>query len=235
MDEQVLVVAVFSYVSFLFSTVCHEAGHALAAKLGGDLTAYHNGQVSLSPVPHIMQEPIGLGLVPLVSLFISLQSGGLGVIGFASAPFDPQWSLRHPKRAAWMAMAGPAANFLLAGIGIACIKIGVALGAFNVSPRAYYWRLVDAPGSAVIEGMAVLFSVLFFENMLLGVWNLLPIPPMDGFSAALFFLPERKVSQFLEIRQQIGMFYPMIMIALSSVFWVVFDPILSFVTMALLF
>jgi Zn-dependent protease len=235
LDEQVFIVAVFSYVIFLFSTVCHEAGHALAAKLGGDLTAYHNGQVSLSPVPHIMQEPIGLGVVPLVSLFISLQSGGLGVIGFASAPFDPHWSMRHPKRAAWMAMAGPAANFILAAIGIAAIKIGVALGAFHLSSQAFYWRLVEAPGSSVAEGLAVFFSVLFFENMLLGVWNLLPIPPMDGFSAALFFLPERKIISFFEIRQQIGMFYPMVMIALSSVFWMIFDPILGFVTMALLF
>jgi hypothetical protein len=48
------------YVVLLFSTTCHEAAHALAAKLGGDLTAFHGGQVSLDPVPHVRREPFGM-------------------------------------------------------------------------------------------------------------------------------------------------------------------------------
>ena len=109
MDPEILVVAFCTYLVFLFSTVCHEAAHALAAKLGGDLTAYHGGQVSLNPVPHIRREPFGLGLYPLLTLFLT---GGTGIIGFASAPYDPYWAMRNPRKAAWMAMAGPAANYV---------------------------------------------------------------------------------------------------------------------------
>ena len=114
------------YVVFLFSTTLHEAAHAWAAMLGGDLTAYHGGQVTLDPRPHIRREPIGMVVLPLLT---SLASGW--PFGFASAPFDPAWSLRHPKRAGWMALAGPGANLLLvllAGVGI---RLGAALGVFH--------------------------------------------------------------------------------------------------------
>ena len=96
------------YVVFLFSTTLHEAAHAWAAKLGGDLTAYHGGQVSLDPLPHIRREPFGMVILPLLT---ALTMGF--PIGFASAPYDPAWAQKYPKRSAWMALAGPAANLLL--------------------------------------------------------------------------------------------------------------------------
>src|SRR6185436_16732180 len=96
------------FVVFLFSTTLHEAVHAWAAFRGGDPTAYHGGQVSLDPRPHIKREPFGMLILPLIS---SVTSGW--PIGFASAPFDPTWALRHPRRAAWMALAGPGANLAL--------------------------------------------------------------------------------------------------------------------------
>jgi Zn-dependent protease len=120
-------IAIFSLIVFLFSTVCHEAAHAVAALRLGDQTAYHNGQVTLNPWPHIRQEPFGLGVLPIISMFLNLQSGMPGVIGFASAPYDPMWAMRNPKRAAWMAMAGPAANFALALIAAALALMGASL------------------------------------------------------------------------------------------------------------
>src|SRR5215470_15270748 len=96
------------FVAFLFSTTCHEASHALVAKLGGDETAAQGGQVTLNPVPHIRREPWGMVVFPILS-FLFTQS----MIGWASAPFDPEWERRYPRRAAWMALAGPAANFTL--------------------------------------------------------------------------------------------------------------------------
>ena len=81
------------YVAFLFSTTCHEAAHALVAKLGGDETAALGGQVTLNPVPHIQREPWGMVVIPILS-FIFTQ----GMIGWASAPFDPSWQRRHPRR-----------------------------------------------------------------------------------------------------------------------------------------
>ena len=108
------------YVAFLLSLTCHEAAHALAAKLGGDLTAFHGGQVTLNPVPHIKREPFGTVFVPLVSYFM-----GGWMIGWASAPYDPTWQMRYPHRAAWMAAAGPLANFTLAMLAAAASRVAV--------------------------------------------------------------------------------------------------------------
>ncbi len=110
------------YVAFLFSTTCHEASHALAAKLGGDETAALGGQVTLNPIPHIRREPFGMVVIPLLAFFMS---GSM--IGWASAPYDPLWERRHPRRAAWMALAGPAANFSLMLLAAVGIRIGAAM------------------------------------------------------------------------------------------------------------
>ena len=67
MSSDFLVAGLIWYVVFLLSTTCHEAAHALAAKWGGDLTAFHGGQVSLDPVPHIRREPFGMVVFPILS------------------------------------------------------------------------------------------------------------------------------------------------------------------------
>src|SRR6476469_10954504 len=118
MDQMAVATGFLWFVAFLFSTTVHEAMHALVALRGGDPTAYHGGQVSLSPIPHIRREPIGMLLVPL---FTALTQGW--AMGWASAPYDPVWAERHPKRAALMAAAGPAGNFIIAGIAFVLIKL----------------------------------------------------------------------------------------------------------------
>ena len=99
------------FAAFLFSFTAHEAAHAWAAMKGGDLTAYHGGQVTLNPLPHIERSPIGMVAVPLVSYFL-----GGWMIGWASAPYDAGWARIYPRRAAWMAAAprhsGPYRLFL---------------------------------------------------------------------------------------------------------------------------
>jgi Zn-dependent protease len=84
LTPDLLVTGFIWYVAFLFSTTCHEASHALVAKLGGDDTAALGGQVSLNPIPHIRREPFGMVLIPLLAFFMS---GSM--IGWASAPYDP--------------------------------------------------------------------------------------------------------------------------------------------------
>src|SRR5437762_123307 len=66
MNAELLGLGVMWYVVFLFSLTCHEASHALAAKLGGDLTAFHGGQVTLNPIPHMRREPFGTIVFPLL-------------------------------------------------------------------------------------------------------------------------------------------------------------------------
>src|SRR5258707_14753128 len=81
------------YVAFLFSTTCHEAAHALAAKVGGDDTAFAGGQVSLNPVPHIQREPRGMVVIPILSLIVT---GNLFCLGLA--PVEAVWVPRHARR-----------------------------------------------------------------------------------------------------------------------------------------
>src|SRR5690242_2145163 len=124
-DPQTIVQGLLYYVVFLLSTTVHEAAHAWAAKLGGDLTAYHGGQVTLNPMPHIRREPFGMVVLPLISVLISGWP-----FGFASAPYDPNWAMRYPRRAGWMALAGPGANLLLVLVSGIAIRVGVASGHF---------------------------------------------------------------------------------------------------------
>jgi Zn-dependent protease len=154
------------YVAFLFSTTCHEAGHAWVAKLGGDNTAYEGGQVSLNPLPHIRREPFGMVIVPILSLLLSGWA-----FGWASAPYDPYWAQRHPRRAGLMAAAGPAANFVLMLISIALLRVGIAAG----------WFSVGAAASLGVVALNLLF-IMAILNALLGTFNLLPVPPLDGAS-----------------------------------------------------
>src|SRR5260221_7498610 len=119
------------YVAFLFSTTCHEAAHALVAKLGGDDTAALGGQVTLNPVPHIQREPWGMVVIPILSFIVT---HGTGVIGWASAPFNPQWERRYPRRAALMALAGPAANYTLMLLAVVGLRVGQSIGWFAGKP-----------------------------------------------------------------------------------------------------
>ena len=133
LTPDLLVLGFIWYVAFLFSTTCHEAAHAFVAKLGGDETAAQGGQVSLNPVPHMRREPWGMIVIPILS-FLAMQT----MFGWASAPFDPLWERRHPRRSAWMALAGPAANFSLMLIAVAGLQIGAAGGWFHRDPVTHH-------------------------------------------------------------------------------------------------
>ena len=219
--EETIFKAIIGYIVFMFSVVCHEAGHALAALWGGDKTAYHNGQVTLNPVPHIQQEPFGLGLLPIISLLQNLEKGGMWIFGFASAPFDPAWGMQYPKRAAWMAMAGPAANFLIALVSALAMKVGLLTGAFAY--KGQYMQLVKGEGWA--EPVAILLGALVFVNFAMGCFNLIPVPPLDGFSILLFFIPPGAAHKVYEIRSQFGLLFPILIFVMSQYLWDVINPI----------
>jgi Zn-dependent protease len=175
------------FVAFLFSTTVHEAMHALVAYRGGDPTAYLGGQVSLSPVPHIRREPIGMLVVPLLTAFTNGWS-----IGWASTPYDPMWAARHPRRAASMAVAGPAGNLLIALLAFAGLRLGLITGVFASPETVNFHHLVEsASGSGLVDALGELLTVLFVLNVLLFVFNMIPVPPLDGASAIGGVLPER--------------------------------------------
>jgi Zn-dependent protease len=198
MNGNDLALGLIWFVAFLFSSTCHEAGHAWAAKRGGDLTAYSLGQVSLNPLPHIMREPFGMIIMPWISY---IYAGWM--MGWASAPYDPYWARRHPRRSAWMALAGPAANFTIVLVAAVLIHLGIAMGAFELSGRLSMVHMIEgAPG--VASGLAAFLSVLFSLNLLLGSFNLMPMPPLDGFSVLGLFLPESATLKLMDLRDSMA-------------------------------
>lgn len=176
MDSIDFVTAFVWFASFLFSTTVHEAMHAFAAWRLGDPTAYHGGQVSLSPVPHVAREPIGMLVLPLITSFTQGWA-----IGWASAPYDPRWAARYPKRAAIMAAAGPAGNFLIALVAFVTMRVALEAGFFTAPDRVRFESLVELAGGGT-SIVTMLLSVLLVQNVFLGVFNLLPLPPLDGAS-----------------------------------------------------
>jgi len=164
------------YVVFLFSTTCHEASHALAAKLGGDDTAA--GQLTLNPVPHVRREPFGMVVFPILAFLFTQR-----IIGWASAPFNPEWERRYPRRSAWMALAGPAANFALMFLAVGLIHVGARFG----------WFQGSRPGLPEI-----VLTVFYRLNLLLGVFNLLPVPPLDGSTGIMLLMGEGTARSYLD-------------------------------------
>jgi len=172
-------------VVFVISVTAHEAAHAWAAHRGGDDTAYLGGQVSLNPIPHMRREPFGMVIVPLLSVFGPAHFP----MGWASTPFDPVWEQRHPRRAAWMALAGPAANFTIALAAFLFLRVGLGRGFFLPHYSGGYSHLVTGH-VAWIDGMGRFTSMLLVLNTVLCTLNLIPFPPLDGASAITLLLPE---------------------------------------------
>ena len=217
MDPGDIAVGLIWYVVLLFSLTVHEAGHAWAAARGGDLTAYLGGQVSLDPTPHVRREPFGTILVP----FLSFAWSGF-MIGWASTPYDPRWAYAFPRRAAWMALAGPAANLLmviLAGVGI---RAAMFAGAIEPAYVGSFTQLVVGVDGGFGDSVALFLSLLFMMNLLLFVFNLIPVPPLDGSSIVGLFLPDDTTRRLQQFFAQPMLAFGGILIAwftIGSLFW----------------
>lgn len=167
MDPTLLI---FQLIVLIFSVVIHELSHGYVAEYLGDPTARLAGRLTLNPLPHL--DLFGSLIVP-ASLWVL--SGGQIVFGWAKpVPYNPN-NLRDPIMGGGkIAAAGPASNFLIA------IVFGVI------------FRIFFAAG-ALTGFLSTLFSIIIYLNILLGVFNLVPIPPFDG-SKVLFALLPRSES-----------------------------------------
>jgi Zn-dependent protease len=236
LSAELLVLLPLWYVVFLLSITCHEAAHAAASFYGGDRTAYLGGQVSLNPVPPIQREPIGTVIVPLLSyVFYGLSGSGFRwMIGWASAPYDPVWEERHPQRAALMAAAGPAANLVLASIGFAVLKAGLAAGWW--SPHTLELDHLVSTGmeqTTLLEGLGRFCSVMFSLNVLLLLFNLLPLPPMDGASVLAGFLqPWRRLRETMRANPMLALLG---LLVAWRIFPYLFGPLYYYLVLHLLF
>ncbi len=216
------------YVAFLLSLTCHEAAHALVASWGGDDTAAAAGQVTLNPLPHVRREPIGTIAAPLLTFALSNW-----MLGWASAPYNALWEQRYPRRAGGMALAGPGANFLLALLAAVVVNAGIAAGVFSVPPSITFFSVVE--GSGTYAPIAQFVSILFTQNLLLMVFNLMPVHPLDGNTVVALFVPERSARRWFDITrdQTFGfmglilawyvfgeIFWPILRVAIGLLYWI---------------
>lgn len=160
---------VFELIVFLFAISIHESAHAWMANRCGDPTARMLGRITLNPIKHI--DPIGTILLPAIAIFAHIP-----VLGWAKpTPVNPR-NFQHPVRDDILtAVVGPLSNFLVAFIAM-LLLIGISV----TSPTG---RAI-IHGRIGIDSPLVPITVLIFEllqiNVVLGVFNLIPVPPLDG-------------------------------------------------------
>lgn len=158
----------FLITILIFSVVIHEVSHGAMANYLGDPTAKEAGRLTLNPISHL--DPIGSILLPLFLILMAKVSGGGIIFGWAKpVPINP-YNFRDQKwGSAKVALAGPGANLALA------LFFGLLL------------RFL--PDFLFLPGLALMFSYIVYINLLLAVFNLLPIPPLDGSHILFTFLP----------------------------------------------
>jgi Zn-dependent protease len=188
------------FAVFVVSTTFHEAAHGWTAFKFGDSTAHDAGLVTLDPVAHILRSPFGMVIMPLLSFAFSLPNPWM--IGWASTPYDPFWAHTHRRKAVIMSLSGPAANLMLVLVAIAVIRGGMLLSVLAEPDMAYFDHVVDANSGGLATGFATLLSVLFSLNILLLIFNLIPMPPLDGSDVITLFLSERLTLQYRNLMAQ---------------------------------
>ncbi len=180
------------------SIILHELSHGVVALFFGDDTAKRNGRLTLNPIKHI--DPVGTILVPAV-----LSLSGLGAYGWAKpVPVNPN-RLRHPRNeTVVVSLVGPLTNYVLAGL----------MGLFYVLVTP----LATRQGYAYPGLISQIFLIAGFANIVLGTFNLIPCPPLDG--AALFerFIPARSLGRYYELQPAL-MFLPFVLILIFHNQW----------------
>lgn len=195
MDALIQTIAVYA-IPVILAITLHEAAHAYAAKFFGDTTAYSQGRMSLNPVVHV--DLFGTILIPI---FLYLATDGQFLFGYAKPVPVNFGALRKPKRdMAWVSLAGPGANFLMAFLWMI---LAILLVALKVE-HEFFYRMAQAG---------------LLTNLVMFAFNLFPIPPLDGGRILTSMLPHRQAYQFSKI-EPYGFFIVMALVYLKIIqFW----------------
>lgn len=181
LTPEVLAQGITYYVVLLFSLSVHESAHAWMALRMGDDTAARQGRISLNPLVHI--DPIGTVLIPLVQVLW----GGVPLLAWAKPTPVAGHNLRRLARGhVLVAGAGPVSNLLLALVFTAALFVGLRTGVRDVQP------------------LMVLLSVGVQMNVLLAIFNLVPLPPLDGSWVASWGLPRPIAEQYDRVVEPYG-------------------------------
>jgi Zn-dependent protease len=188
-------VVIILVIALIISLTFHEYGHAIVARYYGDRTAELAGRLTLNPLPHI--DPMGLLMVLLIGF------------GFAKpVPVDPR-NFRSPVAHLYVAAAGPFMNLLIAIVVANIYMLGIAQG----------WELMQN------EGAQLFFSYLAIINLILMIFNLIPLGGLDGHYVLAYLLPHDLSRRYVRFNAQYGNYIFFGLIALS----IIGVPIFSFV------
>ncbi len=174
----------FQIIAFVFAISVHESAHALMANQRGDPTARMLGRITLNPIKHI--DPIGTVLLPLIALLQNIP-----MIGWAKpTPVDPRNFRKPVLDDILTSVVGPISNLAVASIATVFLLV---IKLTSTTGRQVVDQIVG-PNPLVSQSVLVPFCVLFYEfmtiNVLLAVFNLIPVPPLDGSHVLRHFLPE---------------------------------------------
>lgn len=196
-----IILIIFYLVTLIYSVIIHEISHGVVALWLGDLTAKYDGRLNLNPIKHI--DPFGSIILPALLML----STGFAFGWAKPVPYNP-YNLRDQKWGpVWVALAGPATNFILATVA-ALVALALPLGTLaknDVISRFYmiangrggfmenFQLFAEALSGSLSATLFGLLLMIVFWNVILGCFNLLPIPPLDGSKLlyALFRIPER--------------------------------------------
>ncbi|MFH1368827.1 MAG: site-2 protease family protein [Elusimicrobiota bacterium] len=189
----------------LFSVILHEVAHGWMARRFGDDTAYLMGRLTFNPIPHI--DVVGTLILPAICLLT-----GAPVFGWAKpVPVNP-YRLNNPQKdMVWVALAGPLSN--------------ISLVMFS---SLVLWA--DRSFLALPEGLSfavqTLFFILLYMNIILFVFNLIPVPPLDGSRVVMGLLPPAAAYKYAQL-EQYG-FILIIALMATGALWAILGPIVNF-------
>jgi Zn-dependent protease len=211
---------IIALVAAVLAITLHETAHGFCALALGDDTARKAGRLTLNPLAHV--DPVGTIILPVILVIGQLLT--IGRVGFMFGWAKPvpvaAWKFRNPRRGMMIvAAAGPAMNFLLAWLTALVVRLLPPLG-------------------ASAEQVVVLFAESFIlYNLVLGLFNLLPIPPLDGGRIVVGLLPEQAAKSWAKL-EPLGIILVLLVVfllprAMSELFGIHFDPVGALLNTAL--
>ncbi len=191
-----IIIRIIAYFILLLAITIHESAHGWAALKFGDPTAFNLGRITLNPIPHI--DPLGTVILPLIMMIT-----GIPFIGWAKpVPVNPL-NLKNPRRDnLWISAAGPISNLTAAAVFL----VGIVILKF-LNPKIVYFlrsfifaQTGFADGFHPLGGLALILFYGALINTLLAIFNMIPIPPLDGSGVLMGLLSDGAAEKYDRIR-----------------------------------